>query len=78
MGHGASEIRPPLSEVVIDVDGRETRRGRATFERRQSDRHRLGLRDKTLRPLECEIVDDIDQQERRVGDRNDRGAASRP
>ena len=60
-----AKIRPPLPEVVVDVDRRHAGRRRATLETREWRGHRFRLRDEGFGTVEREIVDDVDQQERR-------------
>jgi len=56
------EVRPPLSEVVVDVDRRHARLCRAALQSAQAGGHRFGLFDQRLGALERQVVDDVNQQ----------------
>ena len=67
MGDGASEIRPPPAEIVIDIYRRYAGCRRPTLETRQRRGHRFRLADEGFGAVEGEIVDNVNQQERCAG-----------
>ena len=58
------EIRLPLAEIVIDVNGGDLQLRSFAFESGNLPRHRKGWRQQLIRPVEIEIVDHINQQQR--------------
>ena len=68
MGHRLTKVRPPLPEVVVDVDRRHAGFRGSALERRQPQGHRLRLADEGLGALESHVVDDVDEEERGAGD----------
>jgi len=71
MRDGSATIRPPLPEVIVDVDRRRAGGCGAALETREWRGHRFRLLDKSVRTVEREIVDHVDQQERRPCNRDD-------
>jgi len=56
------EVRPPLSEVVVDVVRRHARLCREALQPGQAGGHLFGLFDQRLGAIERQIVDDVNQQ----------------
>src|SRR3954469_14056585 len=63
MLHCLSEIGPPSSEVVVDVEAGDARGCGPAFQSRELDRHRLRLSHQGAGVFEIKIVDDVDEQE---------------
>jgi hypothetical protein len=58
------EIRLPLAEIVIDVNGGDFQRHSFAFERRNLSRYRKGFGQQLIPLIEIKIVDHINQQQR--------------
>src|SRR5687767_11607194 len=71
MRDGSTKIGPPLPEVVVDVDRWHAGGRGAALETRERRGHRFRLLDKGFGTVERQIVDHVDQQERRPCDRDD-------
>ena len=63
----AGEVRPPSSEVVIDVDHRDGRRLRPAFQGHEAFGHRQGVPQQLLTLGEFQVVDHIDQEQGGIG-----------
>ena len=73
MSDGLPKVGAPLAEVVIDVDDGHAGISGLAFECHKPARHRFGLFDEGPRPFECQIVDDVDEEEGRAVARNGHG-----
>jgi hypothetical protein len=59
------EIGLPLAKIVIDVNSRDLQPNGFALQGSDRPRHGGGLNQQTVRLVEIEVVDDIDQEERR-------------
>ena len=62
--HLRSEIRLPLAEIVIHINGNDPGVGRTLFQRCDSIRHSPSVFQERFVSFEVEIVDDIDEDQR--------------
>jgi hypothetical protein len=74
MRHRLPKIGPPLAEVVVDVNGLQACCGRPALEGRQALGHGLGLGYESFGAWEGQIVDDVNEQQGRSGDRYSDGS----
>src|SRR6187397_1708731 len=72
MRNGAAKVGTPLPKVVVDVNRGNAGGADPALERCEAYCHRLSLLDEYFRAGKGEVVDDIDEEERRAihGHRN--------